>query len=146
MKAIPISSADRRRGFTLIEMMIVVVVVAVLAAIALPAYQDQVRKSRRASAESVLMDNAAKQQVYLLDSRLSYAGGASCPDVTALTTLRVTMPNDVSTYYDFCVIQGAGPPPTFTARATPKGSQAADLGGVNLEIDNAGLKTPSTAW
>lgn len=40
----------RRQGFTLIELMIVVAVVALLAAVALPSYQSYIRKSRRADA------------------------------------------------------------------------------------------------
>ncbi len=46
------------RGFTLIELMIVVAVVGILAAIAYPSYQEQVRKSRRADGAAVLMQNA----------------------------------------------------------------------------------------
>src|SRR4030095_15171898 len=49
------------RGFTLIEMMIVLAVLAILAAIALPAYQEQVRKGRRASAQAHLVDGATQQ-------------------------------------------------------------------------------------
>ena len=128
--------------------MIVVVVVGVLAAIALPAYQQQVRKQRRASAETLLMDVAARQQTFALDNRGTYAGDATCTSV-GLTTLGITtIPAEVSPYFDICVLQqSATPPPTFTARATPKGDQQKDLGsGVNLTIDNAGAKGPTGAW
>lgn len=47
---------NRIKGFTLIELMIVVVVVAILAAIALPSYHDFVRKSRRADALTKMLD------------------------------------------------------------------------------------------
>jgi prepilin-type N-terminal cleavage/methylation domain-containing protein len=47
-----------QKGFTLIELMIAVVVIAILAAIAYPSYQDSVRKSRRADAKSALMEHA----------------------------------------------------------------------------------------
>src|SRR2546430_1240950 len=56
-------------GFTLIELMITVVVIAILAAIAYPSYQDHLRKGRRASAQAFMVDAANRQQQYLLDAR-----------------------------------------------------------------------------
>jgi type IV pilus assembly protein PilE len=132
---------SRTRGFSLIEILIVVAVVGILAAIALPAYQEQVRKSRRATAEAHLMDIAAKQQTYLLDSRGSYAGATTCT-TAGLTTLGLTTPTDVATFYTVCVSQGAGPPPVFTAQATPTGGQTADSGGLALTITESGIKGP----
>ncbi|MEM6581878.1 MAG: type IV pilin protein [Pseudomonadota bacterium] len=55
------------RGFTLIEVIIVVVVVSVLMAIGLPAYENSVQKSRRADAKSALMDAANRQEKHMLD-------------------------------------------------------------------------------
>jgi len=53
---------NRTRGFTLLEVMIVVVIVGVLAAIALPAYQSQVRKSNRSAAQQFMQDVALREQ------------------------------------------------------------------------------------
>jgi type IV pilus assembly protein PilE len=50
------------RGFTLIELMIVVTIVAVLAAIAIPAYNNSVMKSNRATAKTALLDLAAREE------------------------------------------------------------------------------------
>ena len=129
----------RIRGFTLLEVMIVVVIVAILADIALPAYQSQVRKSRRAAAEAHLMDIAARQQTYLMDKRDAYAADVA--------TLGIATPSDVASFYTITITPAGGPPPTFTATAAATGDQVNDLGsGVNLTIDNAGNKAPAGKW
>lgn len=126
----------KSKGFTLIELMVVVAIVGILAAIAYPAYQDQVRKSRRAAAQSFLMNVAAKQQQYLIDAR-TYA--------TTLATLGLTTPTDVSPYYD--VSFSATPTATtFNVIATSKGTQRKDLSGADLQLDQGGTKLPAGSW
>jgi type IV pilus assembly protein PilE len=56
------------RGFTLIEIMIVVAVVAILAAIAYPSYQEQVRKSRRTEGQALLLDAASRQERFYTEN------------------------------------------------------------------------------
>lgn len=53
---------NRDKGFTLIELMIVVAIVAILAAVALPSYQEHVRKGKRADGKAFLMDLASRQE------------------------------------------------------------------------------------
>jgi type IV pilus assembly protein PilE len=55
----------RIAGFTLVELMIVVLVAAILFSIAVPTYQSQVRKSRRTDAKTALLDLAAREEKYL---------------------------------------------------------------------------------
>ena len=130
------------RGFTLIEMMIVVAIIGILVAIAYPSFQGHLRKGRRAEAQSVIMDAANKQQQYLLDAR-TYALGS-----TALATLNVVPPTSVTNFYTITVTPAAATtPPTFTITATPvAGSQQAPDG--TLTIDNTGQKTlaGSAGW
>lgn len=128
-----------QRGFTLIELMIVVVVVAILAAVAYPSYQDSVRKGRRADAQGYLQDLALRQEQYLVDSR-KYG---------SLADLKMaTPPSNIGTYYTITLpVRSDGPPPTFTLQAEPTGvgSQNKDKCGT-MTIDNTGAKTPTGCW
>jgi type IV pilus assembly protein PilE len=65
MKAFNSMRAHAMAGFTLIELMIVVLIVAMLAAIAFPSYTAQVRKSRRSEAKSALLDLAGREERYM---------------------------------------------------------------------------------
>jgi len=122
---------EHSKGFSLIELMISVAVIGILAAVAYPSYQDQVRKSRRAEAQSTLMNIGTRQQQSLLDTR-SYAGTTAA--------LNVTVPPQVTAFYAISVTAPASTPPSFTATATPQGDQAKDKCGT-LSLDNTGTKT-----
>lgn len=125
----------KARGFTLIEIIIVVAIIAILAAIAIPSYQQHLRKGRRANAEAFLSDVASRQQQYLLDAR-SYALGG-----TAVADLGMAVPADVSDFYTVTVTPAvATVPPTFTATAAPIAGKAQEPDGT-LAIDNTGAKT-----
>ena len=51
-----------QRGFTLIEVMIVIVILGILVTVGLPSYQDSIRKSRRADGMAALMELSARQE------------------------------------------------------------------------------------
>lgn len=122
----------------MIELMIAVAVVGILAAIAYPSYQVQVRKSHRTEAQSALMNIAGRQQQYLLDTR-AYAA--------TVADLGVILPAALPRYYNISLTVGndANAPPTFTVTAQPRGDQAADSC-ATLTINQAGIKTPTHCW
>jgi len=128
----------KNRGFTLIELMIVLVVIGILAAIAVPSYNSQLRKSSRAAAQAAMMDIANKQ-AFFLQSRRSYTTDYA-------TDLGVTLQDDVTRWYDLTIsADNTATPPTFTITGTPKsGTRQASDG--NITLSNTGAKTPPDKW
>ena len=126
----------RSRGFTIVEILIAVAIIGILAAIALPSYQKQIQKSNRAAAQAVMLDAANKQQIYLSQAR-TYA--------SSLSELGITPSADVAKVYDFTVTPVAGPPPTFTIRATPKGNQATD-GWIQVDSNQTKTSEFTSKW
>ncbi len=123
---------ERAGGFTLIEVMIVVAIVAILASIALPSYQNYVIRSNRAAAIAFVTDVASRQQLYRVDAR-TFA--------TSLDELRMSAPAEISAHY---VISFNGTPTAtaFTVQAVPQGRQATgDTKCGTLGLNQAGIKT-----
>lgn len=126
---------DKQSGFSLLELMIVVVIVGILAAIAYPTYQSYIVRGNRAAAQAFMMDVANRQKQYFLDKR-SYAAD--------LATLNVTAPPEVSRHYGTISIAVSSPPPAFTITATPTSTQQSGDGA--LTLDSSGAKTPAGKW
>ena len=131
------------RGFTLIELMIVVAVVTILTTIAWPSYTRYVMRGNRAQAQQFILDISSREEQYLLDAR-AYTGAL---DTTGLNLVRQGWTCSAATCsnpnYDITVAASAGPPPTYTVTATAKGSQTSDG---NLTLNNLGARTPANLW
>jgi type IV pilus assembly protein PilE len=131
----------RRRGFSLIEVMIAVAIIAILGAVAYPSYMDYLKKGRRGAAQTFMMEVANRQSQYLLDTR-GYAVNLS--DLSSSNVLNIITPSDVSPYYTVKVDPTAATtPPTYTIVATPKSGTAQANDGV-LTLDHTGAKFRGT--
>jgi len=130
-------ASRKQRGFTLIELMIVLAILAILLAVALPAWQNQVKRAKRTAAQAEMMDIANRQQQYLLSNR-------SYMDTTVLAGTGFTLDADVSQNYSYTVVpNNAVAPPTFVITFTALGGQATDG---NLTLNEQGVGTPAEKW
>jgi len=125
----------RVAGFTLIELMITVAIIAVLAAIGYPSYTRYIARANRSAAESFMLEVTSRQERYLLDAR-QYAAD--------LATLGMTVPDTVSPNYTVSITNVTATPPGYVVQAAPIGGQAGnDANCGTLTIDGTGAKGAS---
>ncbi len=104
----------RDRGFTLIEMMIAVALVAILAAIAMPNYNNYVRRGQLSEAFTALSDMRAKMEQYYQDNKFYGAAinSNACPTLPGYTAFNVA-----GKYFRIECTAGAAPSQTYSLKA-----------------------------
>ena len=123
-----------RKGFSLIELMTVVAIVAIIVALALPSYTRYVLKANRGEAQQLLLNWANNQEIWRAnDTDYATTGEIAVPTHAKYT---FTLPTRTAT--------------TYVLRATPTGNQANDeergTACTPLEINQANAKTPANCW
>lgn len=128
------SARSKQAGFTLMELMIVVVIVGLLASVAYPAFRDQARRSARSEATAALASAIARQEQFFADNK-SYTTALANLNMTALTE---------NGYYQVQVDAATTGCPLsrcVAMRAVPQGSQTEDVACGSLTINSSGEKS-----
>lgn len=129
----------RISGFSLIELMITVAVVAILASVAYPSYREHVVRSLRSEAQQFMLQVANRQEEYFLNTRM-YA------DDLTLGKMGIVVPERVARVYQFAVApDNQATPPNYKITMTPILGTSQELDG-KLILDQRGNKTPKQKW
>lgn len=131
-------SSRRVQGFTLVEMVIVVLIISVLAAIAYPAYQNHVIKTRREAAKGCLLEmQQFMERFYTTNLRYDQ----TTPGGVAVALPPCQAGQDVTNHYQVA-LDGAPTRTAYRLRALPQGRQATvDTYCGTMTINNQGVKT-----
>jgi type IV pilus assembly protein PilE len=135
--------AAKKNGFTLMELMITVAIIAILSALAYPAYLEHVRKSRRADAKTALLDLATRQERFFSVNSIYTSSPVSLGYSSSVTAFPIDVLVSGTAYYALSVTLPS-PASSFSISAAPKGDQLKDACGT-YTLNSLGQQTNSTA-
>jgi type IV pilus assembly protein PilE len=141
------SMKSRQQGFTLVELMVTVAIVGILAGIAIPSYQDSVRKSRRADVKGILLNLANAMERHYTEantycdsadaSGANNCGAVGTNDTGTPSASVFTIPPEITSFYEVTI--DVATVSTYTLRARPIGAQANDRCD-DLTLTHTGIK------
>jgi type IV pilus assembly protein PilE len=138
MSAVPKNKVMNSGGFTLVELMVVVAIIAILTLVAFPAYQDQMRKTRRSDAKVALTELANRQEKFFSDNQ-RYTG-----TIVGSPGLAYTLSLSPERYYTLSAQAPSNTRYMLTATAIATGPQGADTRCLTMTLDQNGLKLPTS--
>ncbi len=131
-----VKERSSQKGFTLIELMIVVAIIGIIAAIAYPSYVEYTDRTRRTDAQGALTGLAGAMERYYASNNTYAGAGAGGADTGAPDIYPDEAPIDgAQKYYDLTI--QAADASSYTLRAAAKGVQAGDG---SLELDSTGAR------
>ena len=136
---------NKTRGFTLIELMVVVSIIAIIAALVYPSYRENVRKARRADAQGVMFELTQWMERFYTENGRYHQTRAGTAVGGLVPVFLLASPKEGGTkFYNFSLTNLTAT--TFTIVATPAAGQAGDKCG-NLTLTQAGTKgLQSATW
>ncbi len=131
------NSMTKDSGFTMVELMVVVAIIAILTMVAFPAYQDQMQKTRRTDAKSALTELANRQEKFFSNNQRYTATivGNAFLGYTEFSPDR---------HYSLSAATPSNARYTLTATAVPTGAQSGDTRCLTMTLDQNGTKLPAT--
>ncbi len=129
----------RIAGFTMVEIVIVMVIMSLLAAFAYPSYLSQIRKSRRVDASIVIESLAQEQERYFSRFR-TYTSVVAAPASCTGAACGLGQLDNMSRN-DYYTVTSAGDGTSFTLTATARGPQVNDDDCQSMSMNNAGVRS-----